>query len=897
MPDPEVGAEVTLTVNGRTIQARPGELLIAAAERHGIYIPRFCWHPRMRSVGMCRMCLVEIEGPRGPAIQPACMQPVAEGMVVHSHSDVARKVQEGVLEYLLIHHPLDCPVCDRGGECPLQDETMTWGPGETRFVEEKRHYAKPIPVNALILLDRERCILCDRCVRFAKEVAGDPLLVFTERGNSTQVLTFPDQPFASYFSANTVQICPVGALTAVPYRFRARPWDLDQIESTCTTCAVGCRMVVQSTCNRLIRHLGVDADPVNWGWLCDKGRFAYQTIDSDDRLRHPLVRRHGELVEATWDEAFDVTVRHLHDVLNRAGPAAVAVLGGARLTNEDAYAWAKLAKAVIGTDNVDAQLADGLPPELLFGLPRATIDDACAARVVLLLGPDLKEELPVLYLRLRQAAIDGTAIVELTSRRSGLSPYAATTLLYRPGELDILVEQLLAEDTGGDSELSQARALLRHRNPVVVVGRPSPAEDERTVTAAAYTLAAGLLGVRFLPVVRRGNVHGALDMGLAPGFLPGRVTVDEGRDRFRSAWGPLPDTAGLDATGILRTAADGRIGALLLVGCDPLSDFPDRALARQALERASFVAATDLFRTRSTSQADIVFPAAGSGEKAGTTTNLEGRISRLGRKVTAPATSRPDWMIAVELADRLGADLGLGSLSDIWAEIEKLAVAHRGLTPQLLAEPGHRSGIVIPITEHGHAPRPERLPQETGAVGVGSNVIGNPPSITGNSVEVPPGELPHITEPEAATPDDIVGVPAAQRAHAGAAPGKAGQRRSVPTQLSRTALMPAGTGLVLATGRKLYDDGVCVQRSPALAELSPAAWIGVHPTDLAHLGLHDGDRVTVSSKRGHLDTVVKADPDLVPGCGWVPFNQPGGGAVELISMDDEVTALTIEPRT
>ena len=254
MPDPQVGPTVTLTVNDRAIQARRGELLIAAAERHGIYIPRFCWHPRMRSVGMCRMCLVEIEGPRGPAIQPACMQPVAEGMVVHSHSNVARKVQEGVLEYLLIHHPLDCPVCDRGGECPLQDETMTWGPGETRFVEEKRHYAKPIPVNDLVLLDRERCILCDRCVRFAKEVAGDPLLVFTERGNATQVLTFPDHPFASYFSGNTVQICPVGALTAVPYRFRARPWDLDQVESTCTTCAVGCRMVVQSTCNRLIRQ-------------------------------------------------------------------------------------------------------------------------------------------------------------------------------------------------------------------------------------------------------------------------------------------------------------------------------------------------------------------------------------------------------------------------------------------------------------------------------------------------------------------------------------------------------------------------------------------------------------------------------------------------------------------
>ncbi|HMK10180.1 MAG TPA: 2Fe-2S iron-sulfur cluster-binding protein, partial [Acidimicrobiales bacterium] len=351
-------SELTLTVDGKEITAEPGELVIAAAERHGIYIPRFCYHPRMSSVGMCRMCLVEVEGPRGSALQVSCMLDAADGMVVHTASPTVKKAQDGVLEFLLINHPLDCPVCDKGGECPLQDQTMAYGPGESRFVEEKRHFEKPIPISDLVFLDRERCILCDRCTRFASEVAGDPLISFTGRGNDTQVLTFPDEPFASYFSGNTVQICPVGALTAKPYRFKARPWDLEQEESTCTTCSVGCRVTVQSSRNRVLRYQGVDIDPVNWGWLCDKGRFAFEAIESDDRLAAPLVRDGDRLVEATWPVALERAASAISEALLSGGPESVAVIGGARLTNEDAYVWAKLAKSVIGTDNVDAQVGD-----------------------------------------------------------------------------------------------------------------------------------------------------------------------------------------------------------------------------------------------------------------------------------------------------------------------------------------------------------------------------------------------------------------------------------------------------------------------------------------------------------------------------------------------------------
>ncbi|MEK7426074.1 MAG: 2Fe-2S iron-sulfur cluster-binding protein, partial [Actinomycetota bacterium] len=294
---------VSVTLNGRTIAATKGELIITAAERHGEYIPRFCYHERMDPVGMCRMCLVEVDTGRGPQLTPSCMVTVAPDMKIDTASPMVKQVQEGVLELLLANHPLDCPVCDKGGECPLQDQAFSHGPGESRFVEEKRHYEKPIAISDLVYLDRERCILCDRCTRFADEVAGDALIEFSSRGGNTQITTFPDEPFASYFSGNTVQICPVGALTAKPYRFKARPWDLEQNESTCTTCSVGCRTIVQSSRDQVLRYQGVDSAPVNWGWLCDKGRFGFESVNSDERLTTPMVRTSGGLVPTSWSAA------------------------------------------------------------------------------------------------------------------------------------------------------------------------------------------------------------------------------------------------------------------------------------------------------------------------------------------------------------------------------------------------------------------------------------------------------------------------------------------------------------------------------------------------------------------------------------------------------------------
>ncbi|MFQ5556212.1 MAG: NADH-quinone oxidoreductase subunit NuoG, partial [Acidimicrobiales bacterium] len=654
---------VEITVDGRAVAARPGELLIDACERNGIYIPRFCYHPRMSPVGMCRMCLVEVDTGRGPGLQPSCMLPCSDSMVVDTESELTRKAQAGVLEFLLVNHPLDCPVCDKGGECPLQDQTVGFGPGESRFVEEKRHYDKPIAISDTVNLDRERCILCDRCTRFADEVAGDRLIHFMDRGNKTQVNTFPDEPFASYFSGNTVQLCPVGALTARPYRFKARPWDLEEGPSTAWVDSVGARIVVQSSRNEVLRVLGVDSDPVNRGWLSDKERFGFEALNSELRLRAPLVRadRDDELETVGWADALGRFASALQD----SPPDRVAFLGGARLTNEAQYAWARLAKGVIGTDHVDAQLGDGLAPELVLGLERATIDDACRpGGTIVLLGPDPREELGTLHLRLRHAVVHGGAtLVEITPRATGLTAEATHSLHPRPGETAALVAALLAtadgdgpRDVAGVAAADIAAAATALEGPItVIVGRASLAESAESVEAAAVVLARRR-DTRVRPALRRGNVHGALDMGLAPGLLPGRVDLVAGAGHFAEAWPTLPVAPGLDAAGILTAAAAGHIDVLVLLGADPLNDFPDRDLAGRALAGAGSVLAVDLFVNDSAAMAaGVVLAAAGPTEEPGTFTNLEGRVSVIGRQVTPPGTARADWMLAAEVTRRLGA--------------------------------------------------------------------------------------------------------------------------------------------------------------------------------------------------------------------------------------------------
>ena len=647
---------VSITINGRTVAARKGDFIIAAADSVDEYIPRFCYHPRMSSVGMCRQCMVEVEGPRGPMMVVSCMTPVADGQIVRTDTPQVKRAQEGMIELLLANHPLDCPVCDKGGECPLQDQAFSHGAGESRFVEEKRHYEKPIPISDLVFLDRERCILCDRCTRFADEVAGDPLISFTQRGNNTQIMTFPDEPFASYFSGNTVQICPVGALTASPYRFKARPWDLEQRESTCTTCSVGCRTVVQSSRDELLRYQGVDSDPVNWGWLCDKGRFNFQSTNSEDRLSTPQIKSGDSFVTSSWSDALESVAR----VIRHAREGSVAILGGARGTNEDAFMWGALADAA-GITMRDAQLDDGLPASV-FSYPQATIDSACAGGTVILLAPDIKEELPVLYLRLRDAVQKKRIrLIEISSHETGLTKYAWKSIRAESGTAAAAVPALLAQ--------ADIATQLASGPVVVVAGRPNLAESASHTMDALTAVLSIAPAASVLPVLRRGNVRGALSLGLAP-------------------------RNGNDAATILEASAKGNVDCLILLGADPLSDVADVDLARRGIAGAKFVVAIDTFLTASASHADVVLPAAAYGEKDGTTMNLEGRVTSVVQKITPHGTSRADWMIAVELMSLLGHESNFTTLADIQKAMSAVVPGFGSTTTAVAI---NRDGVVVSV--------------------------------------------------------------------------------------------------------------------------------------------------------------------------------------------------------
>ena len=819
---------VTITVNGRSFEANPGELLIEAAERAGTYVPRFCYHPRMEPVGICRMCLVEVDSPRGATLQPACFLKVNDGMNVVTDSEKVKKAQDGVLEFLLANHPLDCPVCDKGGECPLQDQTLAHGSGETRFIEEKRHFVKPVEIGALVLLDRERCIQCARCTRFASDVAGDAQIAFAGRGDLIEVATSPTQPFDSVFSGNTVQICPVGALTAKPYRFNARPWDLEQIESTCTTCAVGCRVAVQSSGNRLTRVLGVDSEPVNHGWLCDKGRFTLESIDGNEasndlldaasRITEPLVRRNGTLVAVSWGEALTEAA----ELLRRASEKdSLGAIGGAALTNEGAFAWERLLRGVLGTDHVDAQYGDGLDAALLQALPRATIDEAANARVVVTLTGDLREELPILFLRLRESAVRyQRSIVELAFGASALRSVAAVSLPVRPGEAHLVAQALgdgaLPLDVAfSQGELDSARDLIGDGDGVVfVVGRANIAESAEVIGLAVRRLATQFPRAKYLPALRRANVMGALDMGLAPQLRPGRG--------FDAA------STGRDALAQLEALRAGEQSALLLLGGCLLGNVLDEAGAREALDRADVVVVTG-HGGASLAYADVVLPAAVQHERLGTVTNIEGRVTAVAPKIVAPGSAWPDVAIASELAEELGQSIGLASVEQAAQTIEETT----GYPALSVLNDSTSDGVVVGDLAERSARRPldpMAFPgiRSTEAVGLGANA--GTTSLSNVAAQ---------TSTTSATLATLGG----------------NDKLEVPLADSYS--------LRVNLSRRLFDNGIAVQGSPSLATLKAVSVLHLNHFDLDRLGVATGDVVGVTGARGSVRLPVALD-DAVP---------------------------------
>jgi len=703
---------VNVTIDGFEIAVPKGTLVIRAAEMIGIQIPRFCDHPLLDSIGACRQCLVEVEGQRKPLA--SCTTVCTDGMVVKTQltSPVAEKAQRGVMELLLINHPLDCPMCDKGGECPLQNQAMSNGQGESRFLEEKREFPKPVAISTGVLLDRERCISCTRCVRTSEEIAGDDFIEFLERGPDQYIGTADGKPFNSYFSGNTVQVCPVGALTGAAYRFKSRPFDLVSTPSVCEHCASGCRQRTDHRRGRVLRRLAGDDPLVNEEWNCDKGRWAFTYATQPDRLTSPLVRDpDGVLRPASWAAAFAAAARGLAAARDAAvdGPHGAGVLTGGRLTLEDAYAYAKFTRLALNTNDIDMRARPHSAEEEQFLAAKVaghdievSYADLESAPAVLLAGFEPEDESPIVFLRLRKAARKGKlAVFSVAALASpGLAKMSGTLLGTVPGAEPAALTALAAGGTG-DADVIRAADALAKPGSVILAGERLA--QVPGALAAAVRLA-DATGARLAWIPRRAGERGAVEAGALPGLLPvGRpVTDPQARAEVARVWrkSALPALPGRDTGAMLAAAGGGELGALVIAGVDP-ADLPDPAAALRALDKTPFIVSLELRASAVTDRADVVFPVAAVAEKPGTFVNWEGRGGSFGAALSVPGV-RTDMYVLGAIADEMDVHLGLPDADSARAELAALGSwrGARPAGPALLSSAATSAGDIHLATWH-----------------------------------------------------------------------------------------------------------------------------------------------------------------------------------------------------
>ena len=615
--------QIKINVNGSEIISEPDQLIIEACEDSGIHIPRFCWHKRMDPVGMCRMCLVEIETPRGKALVPSCTTKVSEDLVVDTESDVVKKAQEGVLEFLLINHPLDCPVCDKAGECPLQDQTMAYGPGESRFVEDKRHFEKPIPISEIILLDRERCILCARCTRFSDEISGDPLIEFIQRGNKTQVNTFPDEPFRSYFSGNTVQICPVGALTSSSYRFKARPWDLKKVSSTSNCSSVGCSVELNVSQNKMLRILGEDNEYTNQGWLSDKGRYNFEYLHSEKRIQSPLLVDNPSK-ELSVNESMEI----IGDQILTDIDTNISFIVGHNSTNEEYFALNSFINSLnenkkeISIQDLNVYISDDYLHEGYFddSYSLGQIKDLDSADTIILWSQDIKDNLPTLYLRIKQAVKNGKKLIIFghtnTAMKNLSEEYFGEEVVSKNFEFNIEI-----------SDIPNLSRLINGKEVLAIVGKSSPIQNMEPVSKLINHLNENS-NLKILNCFAKGNTFGALqNLDLVKG-------INDFVDEFDSS----------------------RKNLIFTIGSNPVNNSIYSQKIKSHLISADYVVALDLFKNETTELADIILPTTSFAEKEGTFTNLEMRTLMQNKILPAPGSSLNEWEYWAMLLGKVGLE-------------------------------------------------------------------------------------------------------------------------------------------------------------------------------------------------------------------------------------------------
>jgi NADH-quinone oxidoreductase subunit G len=683
---------VTLTIDGIEVSVPEGTLIVDAAKKVGIDIPVFCYHPKLHPVGMCRMCLVEIGRPArdrstgesildengqqvinfGPNLETSCTTPVGEGWVIRVNSEKAREGRKQILEYLLTSHPLDCPICDKGGECPLQNLTMEHGPGTSRFLfDEKIRLEKHVPLGELIFLDRERCIQCARCVRFQEEVVGDPVIGFTNRGRRLEIITSSDPGFDSYFSGNTTDICPVGALTTADFRFGARPWELNAVASICPHCPVGCNLTLNT--RREARTEGREVikrvmprqnEHVNEIWICDKGRFAHHFASSSERLTKPMVRVNGDLVQVGWDEATARATEGLKDALDRSKGGLVGIAGG-RVSNEDLYVFRRFIEGLDGHPFLDDNLAGG---DLIRekGVGRGTdLGHIGPGDVILVIASDLHEEAPIWWLRLKQAVERGAELIVANARATRLDKYATHIIRYpynqavhtALGFLHTVTERADLTSFVGDKSLQKAAKLFtKAENAIIFYGgegldhTASEALAQACSSLLAFTGHIGRANNGLIAVWPRANTQGAWDMGLRP------------------------DPSGLRK--ILEQAS-----AVYVMAADPVADGASFA---ELLREDTFLIVQELFMTATAELADVVLPARSFIEREGTYTSGEHRVQRFYPAVLPLGETKPDWRIVALLANAMGIEMNFHSAAAVMLAIAESVPQYSGLTYQAL---------------------------------------------------------------------------------------------------------------------------------------------------------------------------------------------------------------------
>ena len=897
--------DITLTIDGKEVTVPQGTGVVEAARAAGVEIPVFCHHPKLAPVGMCRMCLVEVGTPRMdpatkqpvldaegkpvigmmPRLQTGCTTPVSQGMVVKTNTAEVDFARRGVIEMLLTSHPLDCPVCIKGGECPLQDLTMGYGPGVSRFdYDDKVHFQKPIPLSPQIDLDRERCILCARCVRFEDEIAGDPVLGFANRGRAWQIISKSDPSFNSKFSGNTVDICPVGALMNSEFRFAARVWEVKPVPSICPHCSVGCNLTLDMRYRDIKRVQPRENEAVNEIWLCDRGRWGHHFVDSPKRLQKPLVRRNGMLVETTWAEAIEEISQRLYGIAQGYKGNVIGGIASGRLANEDLYLFQKLFRELLGSPHIDCRT--GAPDEAehddlayAFGLASGTdLGQLGKGTTVLVVGADPEEEAPVHLLRLRGIMRRGGQLIVANGRPTKLGTGASHDIRYRYGEealflsgvlsailegslenkswvaervrgLDTLRRALepfgaadVARHTGVAEETIRAvaTAVAGAENLVVVYGREAMAAGKPLLQAIGnlvlLTGHVGRPGNGVLPIMRYNNSRGALDMGVRPDKGPG-YTV-------------LAQEEGMSARQMIEAAESGRLRALYLAGADPVAAYPQAA---GALDKLDLLIVQDLFMTPTAERADFVLPAASFAERDGTFTNAERRVQRFRQARENVGESRPDWQIFAAVGRAIGGLLSpsaqpvntQGAPARSKGKAIAAASALPGARPWVYRSTDDINNEIVKTIVIYNGASYARLRSNGGVWGRLPTT--DPVFYDGTSYTNTEGygvQWPVLAEQPKVMFDLVFSLPEP-------APQVDGK-------------------LTLVTVPRLYDDGTLMRDSEVLRFWVAQPYVGLSRDGAVRLHVESGDKVRLSSTTGMIELWARVDGDVPAGTALVP---------------------------